>query len=228
MLIGILQAGHLPDAMRQVSGDYTDLYQALLGGRGFDFRTWDVVDMDFPNSVRAADGWLISGSRHGAYEDHPWIPPLEQFVRAAFMEAVPVVGICFGHQIVAQAMGGRVEKSAKGWGVGRMHYSWGDGGEVALNAWHQDQVTAVPAGARVVSSNRFCASAALLYGDRMFTVQPHPEFGPREIEALIEIRGAALPPERVAVARAHLHEATDAAAVARDIADFFEMERAAS
>ena len=74
----------------------------------------------FPEGIHDADGWLITGSRHGAYEDHPWIPPLEEFIRDAYAAQVPLVGICFGHQIIAQAMGGKVEKY-QGRLVGRPH-----------------------------------------------------------------------------------------------------------
>lgn len=224
MLIGILQAGHLPDEMQAEMGDYAALYERLLAGHGFTFRTWNVVDLDFPNSVNAADGWLISGSRHGAYEDHPWIAPLEQFVRACFTARVPMVGICFGHQLIAQAMGGKVEKSPKGWGVGRMIYPWGEG-ELALNAWHQDQVTELPEGATVVSSNRFCAAAAMVYGDRIFSVQPHPEFDRPAMEALIKLRAGIVPPERMDVARAQIAEPVDNAILGDQIAEFFRLER---
>jgi GMP synthase-like glutamine amidotransferase len=82
--------------------------------------------MDFPKDIHDCDGWLITGSRFGAYEDHPFIPPLEDFIRAAYAAHVPVVGICFGHQIIAQAMGGKVEKYAGGWSVGPTEYNFGD------------------------------------------------------------------------------------------------------
>ena len=84
MLIGILQTGHAPDPIQPDYGDYSDMFERLLGGQGFTFRTWNVVDMDFPTSTDAADGWLITGSRHGAYEDHPFIPPLEDTIRAIY------------------------------------------------------------------------------------------------------------------------------------------------
>ena len=118
MLIGILQTGDAPDAIQPASGNYPDMFERLLTGRGFDFRTWRVLDMQFPTSPRDADGWIITGSRFGVYEDHPFIPPLEAFIRAVKEAQVPMVGICFGHQIIAQALGGRVEKFSGGWAAG--------------------------------------------------------------------------------------------------------------
>ena len=99
--------------------------------------------MQFPADARDADGWLISGSRHGAYEDLPFIAPLETFIREVFSAKIPLIGICFGHQIIAQALGGTVEKFAGGWSVGATEYQL-DGEQVMLNAWHHDQVTSLP------------------------------------------------------------------------------------
>ncbi len=124
MLIGILQTGLVPDVLHSEMGDYPDMFMRILDGNGFTFRTYRVVEGEFPASVTECDGWLITGSRHGAYEDLPWIPVLEQFIRDSFAAHVPMVGVCFGHQIIAQAMGGKVEKFAGGWAVGAQDYDF--------------------------------------------------------------------------------------------------------
>ena len=110
MKIGILMAGLLPDEMVAKHGQYDKLYQRFLDGNDFEYDDYRVMENQFPSSVNDADGWLITGSKHGAYEDHDWIPPLEKFLRDAHAKNVPIVGICFGHQILAQALGGTVEK----------------------------------------------------------------------------------------------------------------------
>ncbi len=186
MKIGILQCGHTPDAVHAAHGDFDALFHHIFAGHGFTFETFNVVDMVFPSGPEAAEGWLVTGSRHGAYEDHAFIPPLEDLIRAIHAANRPMIGICFGHQIIAQAMGGRVEKFAGGWAIGRHDYQFEGLGDAALNAWHQDQVIERPAGAKTIASSPFCENAALVYGDRIMTVQPHPEIRNPVIATYIE------------------------------------------
>lgn len=224
MLIGILQTGHASPEMKAQSGDTDALMRRMLDGHDFEFRTWMVCDMDFPNSIEAADGWLITGSPFGVYEDHMFIEPLEQLIQGIYAAGMPLVGICFGHQIIAQALGGKVEKFEGGWGVGRHVYKYGEG-EVALLAWHQDQVVEPPVGALTVASNPFCKHAALLYGQRAFTVQAHPEFNSEEIGVLVRTRSSVVPADRLAYAEASRSEHVDNAQLATDIAAFFKLDR---
>ncbi len=221
MKIGILQCGHFPTADGFPEQTYGDLYPALLAGRGLMFQTWSVVDMEFPDSPNDADGWLISGSKYGAYEDVPFIPPLEAFVRQAYAADIPVVGICFGHQIVAQALGGKVEKFEGGWALGRQTYSL-EGDEVALNAWHQDQVVEPPADAITIGSNAFCKHAALTYKGRAFSVQAHPEFEHSHVELLLQVRRAGLSPAQEQDVRRNLGQPLANDALAERITAFFK------
>ena len=101
MRIGILQTGRTPEELRNKHGDYDDMFRRFLGGRGFEFVTYPALDGVIPKSVRDADGWLITGSKFSVYENHSWIPPLEDFLRHAYAEAVPIVGICFDHKLMA-------------------------------------------------------------------------------------------------------------------------------
>lgn len=194
MRLGLLQCGPTAEALDPRHGSYDRLYGEMLAGHGFSWRTWRVYDGDFPDGPHAAQGWLVSGSRFGAYEGHEWIAPLEALIRDIAASGRPLVGICFGHQIVAQALGGRVEKFSGGWSIGRRRYEW-DGTAMYLNAWHQDQVIDPPPGARTILSNPFCAHAGLAIGDRILTIQPHPEFRHAYIEDLIPVAGIGTVPD---------------------------------
>lgn len=225
MKIGILQTGHALDEIRRTQGDYDAMFARLLAGNGFDYVTYNVVDGDFPDGPLAADGWLITGSRHGVYEDHDWLPPLEQLIRDICAARRPLVGICFGHQVIAQALGGRVVKFPGGWVVGQTAYEI-DGRTVTLNAWHQDQVVGLPPGATVIGSSAGCACAALAYGDKALSFQPHPEFDDAMIGALLDLRAPGVVPDAViAAARERLDGSGDSARIAARIAAFFRQER---
>ena len=220
MKIGILQAGHAPDELRSALGNYGDYFQRLLANRDFSFAVYSVVDMEFPDSARDCDGWLITGSKHGVYEDLPFIAPLEKLVREIYEADLPLVGICFGHQIIAQALGGKVEKFQGGWAVGRQEYDW-SGQRIALNAWHQDQVVVRPVGATLHGTNEFCENAALVYGDKAFTVQAHPEFEVDHIDGLATHRGpGVVPDDLLETARTNLDKPNDNAFLAEQIARF--------
>ena len=218
MRIGILLCGHAPDEFIAQRGDVDALFRDLLAERGFEFQTWPVVDMDFPEGPEAADGWLITGSKHGVYDDLPFIPPLEALVRDIRAARKPLVGICFGHQIIAQALGGCVEKFDGGWQRGLQRYE-GRGNAMALYAWHQDQVITPPDMARTLASNPGCAHAILRYGPDCLTIQGHPEFERDYIETLMEHRAGAATPAEIAAVAATLGTPPDRAEAAALIAD---------
>lgn len=227
MRIGILQCGQSPAQLKDEMGDYPDMFERLLAGRGFTFRTWHVEALEFPADVHQAEGWLLTGSRHGVYEDHAFIPPLEDFIRRAYAAHVPLVGICFGHQIIAQALGGRVVKHPGGWAVGTQDYDFG-GESLRLNAWHQDQVVQLPPGATVAARNAFCENAALVYDDRAFTVQPHPEFEDRFVQGLMDTRAkGVVPADLLEGAAARMGQARSSSAIADRIEAFLKAPRMA-
>ncbi|MFL4471939.1 type 1 glutamine amidotransferase [Tateyamaria armeniaca] len=219
MKIGILQTGHVADDLVAENGDYPEIFARFLDGRGLTFDAYPVVDNVFPTSVDAADGWLITGSKFGAYEDLPWIAPLETLVRDIYAAGRPMIGVCFGHQIIAQALGGKVEKFAGGWSVGAQAYAV-NGADVTLNAWHQDQVVKRPKDAQVVSSTAFCENAALLYGDRVFTIQPHPEIDRTYLKGLLDVRAPGVVPEPM---RQAAIDALDTPTHSADLADMFAL-----
>lgn len=137
--------------------------------------------------------WLIPGSRHGVYDDLPWIDPLKNFIREATKLKRPIAGVCFGHQIIAEALGGRVEKASVGFRIGLERYETSldhAAGSVTMPAFHQDQIVVPPPHAEVVARTEACPYAALRYKDApVFSVQFHPEFSRAYLSDLIDCMG---------------------------------------
>lgn len=212
MKIGILKTGHVPEGLADRFPDYDGMFVRLLGGQGFAFETVDVEAGARPAAPDACDGWLITGSRCGVYEDHAWIAPLEDFIRACRTADVPMVGVCFGHQIIAQAMGARVEKFEGGWSLGAVDYAFEAPEEtLTVMAFHQDQVLTVPEGAAVIASSAYCRLAGFTYGDWAMSVQPHPEFDAAYVQALLDHYAGRFPEAPVARAEANMGNALSTA-----------------
>lgn len=236
MRIGILQTGEFPDAVAARQGSYPDFFTRLLVRADPDLTTFTInVEGGAPlGTPQDADGWLVTGSRHGAYEDHAWIAPLEAFLRDSIAAQVPIVGVCFGHQILAQAMGGRVVKSDRGWGLGVKDYELADlpdwaspltsaGPSIAI---HQDQVVGQPPNSHVLMRSDFCPYAALAYGALeapvALSVQPHPEYTGDLLQDMINERLKNRVPEPVlAQAIESLNRQVDATPWAQTIVDFY-------
>lgn len=187
--IAILETGRPPKALQPQYGDYADMFDRMLGD-GFTTVRFDAAAGALPDPA-AFDGSIITGSAAGVYEDHVWLPPLFDWIRAA-KGRTRLVGVCFGHQAMAQALGGRVEKSDRGWGVGLHRYEvasvepWMQPivASVALSASHQDQVVEQPPETRVILSSAFTPFAGLAWGEDAVSMQPHPEFSPEFTAAL--------------------------------------------
>jgi len=227
-VIGILETGRPPEDLAPEHGNYPMMVQDWLDLPEAKFISFAALDGELPKDPRMADLWVITGSRFGVYEGHPWIAPLEGFVRACRDAGVPMVGICFGHQVIAQALGGDVGKSDKGWGLGVHDYAphdWPDAlgqapEKIAIQAYHQDQVLAPPDGAKTIASSDFCDHAALWYPGFALTVQGHPEFGKPYTQALLESRrGTILKPEQVDAAQASMGRNVNRDQLARIVRD---------
>ncbi len=228
MKIGILAAGRPPRALIPEHGDYVSMFEGLLTGRGYDWVSYDVPAGDYPDRPEACDGYILTGAAAGVYDGDPWIDELLAFLRAAKGRA-KLVGICFGHQAMAQAFGGAVIKSPKGWGIGlhtygvEAHRPWMDQQPAfALSASHQDQVVELPPAASVIAGSDFCPMGTLAYDDGMaISCQLHPEFAPDYSIALIEgRRGQRIPDDQAAEAIASLKAPDDHARFADWIARF--------
>ena len=211
-------------------GDYGDMFAIALGS-AFDprpsFEFFDVRRGCYPGRIEDCAGYLITGSRASVYDDEPWIDRLKGFVRELNNARAKTVGICFGHQLVAAALGGHVDRAEAGWGVGVHTWEIVDDSpwmrprldELRLLASHQDQVEVLPQSARLLAASDFCPNAAFAIEGHVFAVQGHPEFTRDYARFLMcrrrEALGGAFGP-----GIASLNEPTDQAVVAKWIAAF--------
>ena len=202
MKIGILESGLLREQLIHRFDPYPVMFDRFLNASGaaLELKAYSVIRGEFPASIYDCDGWLITGSRHGVYENLDWMIRLQSLVREIAATEIPLVGICFGHQIIAQALGGEVVKSDRGWGVGLHRYqidktcSWMEPGsdQVGIYAYHQDQVIKCPENAEVFASSSFCPYAGLSYGNSIISLQAHPEFEQAYEIALLDLFGGNL------------------------------------
>lgn len=233
MKVGILKTGRPPNPAIEQFGTYPDMFMDLLGRDAWAWRTYAADEGEYPAAPEDCDAYIITGSAAGVYEPDPWIGQLMAFLRAAKGRA-KLVGVCFGHQAMAQAFGGQVIKSPRGWGIGAHSYGvaahepFMDGpvleapGAVRLPASHQDQVVSLPPGAEVMLASDFTPFAGLVWRDAAaISIQPHPEFDPAYAQALIEARrGRVYADEQADQAIATLNAALDRDRVGGWIARF--------
>ena len=192
MKLAILETGRPPDPLADEFGSYPDMFAKLLGP-AYEIQSFDAENGELPEPG-AHDAYLLTGSPAGVYDPLPWIAPLMEFIRSA--NGAKMIGICFGHQVMAQALGGEVIKSPKGWAAGLNRYDvvhperWTNGErQIAIPASHQDQVVVQPPNTTVVAASDFTPFAALAWTDRpAISFQFHPEFSVGYARALIEKR----------------------------------------
>src|SRR6266567_3660526 len=214
--ITIVEVGLVSPEHRARHGSFPQMFERMISAAdaSASFATVRLMDGEALPDPAKLEAILITGSSAGVYDDLDWIAPLERFVRAAYDARIAMVGICFGHQLIAQALGGTVRKSEKGWGIGRHLYDVVpdngaiDGERIAIACSHQDQVIEPPAGATTILHSRFTPHAGILYENgTTLSVQPHPEFNTAIAEFCCEKAGQNGAPETlVATAKASLEQ----------------------
>ncbi len=233
--LGILACGQVREDLVTRHGEYPEMFTRLLStvAPTLEIATYRCYANEYPATVDAHDAFLISGSRDSVYDETPWIRRLEDFVRALFAARKPTVGICFGHQMMAQALGGVTEKAHQGWGIGK-HVAqilkapaWMQPAvpEYGVFVSHQDQVIQLPPQAERLATNAHCPNSMFVVDDIFLGIQGHPEFTGDFARDLAAGRGNVYGEDVLAQAMGTYDETVDARLIARWIVQFLDVSR---
>ena len=204
--VGVLQCGEVPENLCESFIDYNEMIAQSLrtADAGLSCRTWRVFDGEIPRPD-ACDAWITTGSRYSVNDDNDWTHGFCNFVRELSKLERPFIGICYGMQMMAKALGGKVEFSEKGWGIGvatssvcRQPLWMGERvDEVNLVVSHQEQVVELPDNATLIAGSDFCPNSIFSIGRHMLGIQGHPEFTADYSRALMEARRSIIPADRI-------------------------------
>ncbi|MEM7466242.1 MAG: GMP synthase [Pseudomonadota bacterium] len=231
--LGLLQCDEVPDDLRHRFDDYPDMFAGVFAKAGVDieWRNYNLLDGVFPKSINEVNGFITTGARAGVYDKLPWYLELRKLIRAIDGAKIPLVGICFGHQAIADTLGGEVINSPKGWGIGvyenetKSATSWMFPLKSSFNVpvCHQDQVVTLPRGSQLLASNPHCENFVVQYSKSSLGVQGHPEFETDFLDTLIERRREFLPNDTAAKAHESLKTPHDNVTIIRWIANFLRI-----
>lgn len=235
MIIGILQCDDVKADLQVDHGNYQQMFSVLLRDLlpESQLPVYRVLDGEFPDNANECDAYLITGSKHGVNDGMTWIDDLCEFVRELWTLRTPLIGVCFGHQLMARALGGTVRKAEQGWGLGlsfnqlheRREWMAPYKDHLDLLVSHQDQVTILPPQAQVLASSEFCPYYLVQYAEHFVSVQGHPEFTKGYSRDLLKMREEILPPARVRAALTSLHGKTDGDLMMQWLVQFLQTAR---
>ncbi|UVJ42743.1 amidotransferase [Pseudomonas sp. LS1212] len=186
-----------PELVEQYQG-YGRMFEQLFARQPIaaQFSVYNVMHGDYPGEDLQFDAYLVTGSKADSFGTDPWIETLKTFLLQRYERGDKLLGVCFGHQLLALLLGGKSERSTQGWGVGTHRYTlahqapWMSPAveDLTLLISHQDQVTRLPENATVVASSEFCPIAAYQINDQVLCFQGHPEFVHDYSRALLDAR----------------------------------------
>lgn len=232
MKVGLLECDHVREELVHIAGDYRQMFPALFLqiAPDWDFHFYDVCNGHFPKLAEECEVYICTGSKSSVYDNEPWIEKLKGFVQSVSLSQSVFVGVCFGHQLLAEALGGKVRKSDGGWCVGIHTFRllqeepWMQPAqsELSLLMMCQDQVMQLPPDSKLLASSDHCLNAMFSTGNGMLGVQAHPEFSREYNKALMELRVERIGAEKVQQGIASLDRHSDELTFAKWVQKFVE------
>lgn len=230
--IGILEADDLHPALEDEFVSYGQMFKQLFTGQGIDVacQIFNVVAGQYPDSGQHFDAYLVTGSKADSFANDPWIVTLREYLAERYEKGDVLLGVCFGHQILALVLGGTTQRSAKGWGIGMHRYrlahkpAWLTQAEdeFQLLISHRDQVTVLPEQATLLASSEFCENAGFVVGQQVLCFQGHPEFTHEFSRGLLRLRESIYCPEQFQQAKQSLACEHDGQLVAQWMLNFMQ------
>lgn len=204
MKVGLLICDHVPSKFQKEFRDYPYMFQALFPN--YDFKLYNAMAGELPTNVEECPVYMATGSVHSAYEDLDWIHQTKAFIKSIAASNSYFIGVCFGHQLMAEALGGKVEKADVGWCIGVHQFdvyhikSWMRPAKSSVNCLMmcQDQVVQLPENTQILAGNADCPNAIIQIGSKMLGIQGHPEFPKAYDKILMELRVEKMGKEKVA------------------------------
>ena len=224
----ILDNDNLDPAVVDTYVSYGAMTEKMFAAAGvpWQFERFNTTRGEYPASFDAYDAVLLTGSKADSFSDEPWVRTLRERTTELLKQRKKLLGICFGHQLIAYCLGAEVGRAPAGWGMGRMSYDWVGPTPLKptmnLLASHQDQVKTLPVGATLQARSDFCPIAAYSVDDHVFCIQPHPEFVEDYSAWILSKRPESVQAERRADVRAAMALPHDGLDVARFMRDFIE------
>ncbi len=226
MKIALLICDQVNEDLLHIQGGYSDMFLKLFPQ--IDFEVFNVFKGQFPANANDFDAYLTNGSRRSVYDKEDWIDQLKAFVRDIYSAQKKYVGVCFGHQLLAEALGGKVAKAASGWSVGVHQFilkekeSWMTPFHQKLNLLMmcQDQVQVLPLNSKVLAVTKTCPVGMFQVGSNMLGIQAHPEFSKAYDNALMELRNERIGTEVVKKGKKSLKKSVDREIIAQWIFQF--------
>jgi len=208
MKLALLQCGNIPEKFHAATGGDSDvIFSSHFNqyAEGVTIEAYNVSDGIYPSSMDDHDGYILNGSRFSVYDDEEWVKQLKVYVSELHAVQKKFIGICFGHQMIAEALGGKVTKSPNGWGVGahtfdvRVQESWMKPPmqQYTILMSCQDQVQTLPPDSTVLAGNDFCPVGMFRVGQHFLGMQGHPEFNIAFSKTLMDSRQDRIPADTI-------------------------------